>query len=214
MGVLRDGVKEVQFSTSGSETGLIVLSGDAEVAVNGLNTALSQHDGLYIPRGSKVEVRSDGGTDIAEFSRRRMFTRSKWCGLATSHRIPRSPGAPTRHRRVFIVLGENVQARRLRAGITVSDPCNWTSGPPHAMLEEMYVYFDMPAPAYGIQLVYTKYPELATVVRDGDAVLMPAGYHPNVSRRAPGQVLVGPSCASRARGRQYGVVNVQPEFQS
>src|SRR5215475_10188334 len=66
--ILRDGVKEVQFSTPGSETGLIVLRGDAEVAVNGLNTALSPYDGLYIPRGSEVEVRSDGGTDIAEFS--------------------------------------------------------------------------------------------------------------------------------------------------
>jgi len=51
------------------------------------------------------------------------------------------------------------------------------------MLEEMYVYFDMPEPGYGIQLVYndTQYPELVTVVRDGDAVLMPSGYHPNVS---------------------------------
>jgi len=27
----------------------------------------------------------------------------------------------------------------------------------------------------------TQYPELVTPVRDGDAVLMPSGYHPNVS---------------------------------
>ena len=42
------------------------------------------------------------------------------------------------------------------------------------MLEEMYVYFDMPEPASGIQMVYnnTEYPELVTVVRDGDAVPM------------------------------------------
>ena len=35
----------------------------------------------------------------------------------------------------------------------------------------MYVYFEMPEPAYGIQLVYndTEYPELVTAVRDGDA---------------------------------------------
>jgi 5-deoxy-glucuronate isomerase len=41
------------------------------------------------------------------------------------------------------------------------------------MLKEMYVYFDMPEPAYGIQLVYNdhEYPEVVTVVRDGDAVL-------------------------------------------
>jgi hypothetical protein len=51
------------------------------------------------------------------------------------------------------------------------------------MLEEMYVYFNMPAPAFGIQLVYnqTEYPELVTVVREGDAVLRPSGYHPNVA---------------------------------
>lgn len=51
------------------------------------------------------------------------------------------------------------------------------------MLEEMYVYFAMPAPAFGIQLVYNDVhePELVTVIRDGDAVLMPSGYHPIVS---------------------------------
>jgi hypothetical protein len=45
------------------------------------------------------------------------------------------------------------------------------------------VFFNMPDPAFGIQLVYnnTAYPELVTVVRDGDAVLMPSGFHPNVS---------------------------------
>ena len=54
------------------------------------------------------------------------------------------------------------------------------------MLEEVYVYFDMPPPAFGIQLVYDNpdKPEFAAVVHDGDAVLMPSGYHPNVA--APG----------------------------
>ena len=54
------------------------------------------------------------------------------------------------------------------------------------MLEEAYLYIDMPAPAFGVQLVYTdaREPELATIVREGDVVLMPQGYHPNVA--APG----------------------------
>jgi len=48
------------------------------------------------------------------------------------------------------------------------------------MLEEMYVYFDMPEPAYGIQLVYSnmEYPELVTVVREGDRGVMPSGIIP------------------------------------
>src|SRR5215472_7942182 len=220
--ILRDGVKEVQFFTNGSETGLIVLSGAAEVAVNGQNNALSQYDGLYIPRGSEVEVRSDGGADIAEFSAETQDVHPlqvvRFADVAQDPTLSLAPGAPTQHRQVFIDLGKNVQASRLLAGITVSDPGNWTSWPPHehaAKLEEMYVYFDMPAPAYGIQLVYTntEYPELATVVRDGDAVLMPAGYHPNVS--APGRRIkfLWALAAHREReDRQYGVVNVQPEF--
>jgi len=103
-------------------------------------------------------------------------------------------------------------------GITTSDPGNWTSWPPHEhakMLEEMYVYFDMPTPAFGIQLVYnnTQYPELATVVRDGDAVLMPSGYHPNVSIPEHRLNFLWAMAAHReAEDRQYGVVNVQQDF--
>jgi 5-deoxy-glucuronate isomerase len=83
------------------------------------------------------------------------------------------------------------------------------------MLEEMYVYFDMPDPAFGIQLVYnrTDYPEVITVVRDGDAVLMPSGYHPNVS--VPGHricFLRAMAAHREGEGRQFGVVNVQRGF--
>ena len=99
-----------------------------------------------------------------------------------------------------------------------SEPGNWTSWPPHEhakLLEEMYVYFDMPAPAFGIQLVYnnTDYPELVTVVRDGDAVLMPSGYHPNVS--VPGHricFLWAMAAHREVEYRLFGVVNVQSGF--
>ena len=222
--ILGDGVKAARFSTAGAETGLIVLSGTADVIVDGGNTALGQYDGFYIPRGSAVEVRTDGGVDIAEFSAETQDVHPlqvvRFADVSQDPALSLAPGGPTQHRQVFIVLGKNIQASRLLAGITVSDPGNWTSWPPHehaVMLEEMYVYFDMPAPAYGIQLVYTntEYPELATVVRDGDAVLMPAGYHPNVS--VPGHRIkfLWALAAHRERDdRQYGVVNVQPEFRS
>ena len=83
------------------------------------------------------------------------------------------------------------------------------------MLEELYVFFNMPAPAYGIQLVYndTECPELVTVVRDGDAVLMPSGYHPNVS--VPGHAICflwAMAAHREVEDRQFGVVNVQPDF--
>ena len=83
------------------------------------------------------------------------------------------------------------------------------------MLEELYVYFNMPHPAYGIQLVYndTESPDLVTVVREGDAVLLPRGFHPNVS--VPGHricFLWAMAAHREVVDRQYGVVNVQPDF--
>jgi 5-deoxy-glucuronate isomerase len=127
-------------------------------------------------------------------------------------------GGPGSSRDLCMLIAKNVEAGRLVAGFTYSDPGNWTSWPPHEhakMLEEMYVYFDMPEPAYGIQLVYTdtRYPELVTVVRDGDAVLMPNGYHPNVS--VPGHriaFLWAMAAHQEVKDRQFGVVNIQPGF--
>ena len=55
--------------------------------------------------------------------------------------------------------------------------------------------------------------ESATVMRDGDAVLMRAGYHSNVS--APGRRMKFLWALPAHRGREdkeYGVVSVQPEI--
>jgi 5-deoxy-glucuronate isomerase len=127
-------------------------------------------------------------------------------------------GGPSAERELNILIGKNVQAGRLLAGVTFSKPGNWTSWPPHehsAMLEEAYLYIDMPAPSFGIQLVYTnaREPELAAVVREGDCVLMPQGYHPNVA--APGgsiNFLWMMAAMREGEDRQFGVVNVQPEY--
>ncbi|HEY7059196.1 MAG TPA: 5-deoxy-glucuronate isomerase, partial [Vicinamibacterales bacterium] len=78
-----------------------------------------------------------------------------------------------------------------------------------------YLYIDMPSPSFGIQLVWTddREPELATIVREGDIVLMPQGYHPNVA--APGGAIkfVWMMAATREKDdRLFGVVNVHPDF--
>ncbi len=66
-----------------------------------------------------------------------------------------------------------------------------------------------------MQLVYTdaREPEVATIVREGDIVLMPKGYHPNVA--APGgpiNFLWMMAAIREDEDRQYGVVNVHPDF--
>ena len=127
-------------------------------------------------------------------------------------------GGENSMREINLLLAKNVQAGRIVAGVTFSEPGHWTSWPPHehsVMLEEAYLYVAMPAPAFGVQLVYTNAaePELATIVHEGDVVIMPRGYHPNVA--APGcsiGFLWMMAAEREGVDRQFGVVNVQPEF--
>jgi len=102
-------------------------------------------------------------------------------------------GGPGSSRELNILIGKNVEAGRLLAGVTFSDPGNWTSWPPHEhskLLEEAYLFIDMPSPSFGVQFVYTNPddPEFLAIVRDGDAVLDAAGLelpHPRMAELLP-----------------------------
>ena len=220
--VLNASNPSVTFANDDRETGLICLSGEALVRTHNREIRLGQYDAVYIPRDSTIDVSSTTGVDIAEFSSdvegRYPLQVVRFDELSKDPGLKFSTGTAGAARHLHMLLAKNVEAGRLVAGFTYSEPGNWTSWPPHEharMLEEMYVYFNMPAPAYGIQLVYnnTEYPELVTVVRDGDAVLMPSGYHPNVA--VPGHpicFLWAMAAHREVEDRQFGVVNVQPGF--
>jgi len=220
--ILDASISIVSFDNGNRETALICLSGQAAVRVGPHVFDLGQYDSIYIPRDSQIEVGTNQFVDIAEFSsdveEQYPLQFVSYAEISKDPSLKFSTGTPGQSRHLSICLGKNVQAGRLLLGFTFSDPGNWTSWPPHehaAMLEEMYVYFNMPAPAFGIQMVYnnTEYPELVVPVRDGDAVLMPAGYHPNVS--VPGHsigFLWAMAAHREQQDRQFGVVNVQPAF--
>lgn len=219
--VLNLAMPSVSFCNRDCETALICLSGEARVRIGNENYPLRQYDSIYIPRDSTIELTS-AGADVAEFfapvEKKYPLKFVPYSEVEQNGALSFQTGAPGNSRQVNITIGKNVEAGRLLLGFTFSEPGNWTSWPPHEhtkMLEEMYVYFGMPDPAFGIQLVYndTQYPELVTVVRDGDAVLMPSGYHPNVS--VPGHrigFLWAMAAHREQEDRQFGVVNVQPDF--
>jgi len=212
----------VRFSNGERETGLICLRGEAVVTVDGAEIPLGRYDALYIPRDSNVEVSTSSSVDLAEFSaevaNRYPLQTVRNATVAKDPGLKFTTGKQSNTRSVSLLLAKNIEAGRLIIGVTESDPGNWTSWPPHEhanMLEEMYVYVDMPSPAYGIQLVYrsAEEPELVTVVRDGDAVMIPGGYHPNVS--VPGYPITffwAMAAHREGEDRQFGVVNVQPGF--
>jgi 5-deoxy-glucuronate isomerase len=223
--IILNGSKTAEVvSTGDRETGLIVLSGQAVVTVEATEIKLGVYDAMYVPRDSAIKITTNTAVDIVELSagvaNRYPLQVVRYSEISQDAGLKFSTGGPGCTRHLNMLLAKNIQAGRLIAGFTHSEPGNWTSWPPHehtAMLEELYVYFNMPDPAYGIQMVYndTEYPELVTVVRDGDVVLMPSGYHPNVSIPGHDICFLWAMAAHReGEDRQFGVVNVQPGFNS
>jgi 5-deoxy-glucuronate isomerase len=221
--ILDAGDTSIEFSTGTRETGLICLRGSASLAVAAERFELAQYDALYVPPDSTVRVTpSPQGCDFAEVSAPVAGTYPvqfvPFAGVRPNPALHFQAGVPTCRRDLNILIGKNVEAGRILAGVTFSDPGNWTSWPPHehgSTLEEAYLYIDMPAPAWGLQLVYTDphEPELVVAVREGDCVVMPKGYHPNVA--APGgsiNFLWMMAAHREVEDRQFGVVNVQPEY--
>jgi len=220
--ILDESTPSVSFDNQNQETGLICLSGSGMVRVGTDSFRVGQYDSLYIPRNSHIDLSTASSIDLAEFSsdveQKYPIQFVPYTELMKDPALKFSTGTAGQMRHLNICLGKNVRAGRLIIGFTISEPGNWTSWPPHehaAMLEEMYVYINMPAPAFGIQLVYnnTEYPELVVPVREGDAVLMPAGYHPNVSVPGHTVAFLWAMAAHREQvDRQFGVVNIQPGF--
>jgi 5-deoxy-glucuronate isomerase len=214
--------RQVSFSNTGQETGLICLRGECEVLVGDESFLLKRNDALYVPKGLSIEVQTASAVDLVE-----CFAPVEGeypIQFVSGEAVQRDEalhfvaGTPSAQREINILLGSNIQAGRLVVGITRSLPGNWTSWPPHehaAMLEEIYVFVDMPAPSFGLQLVYTDgiSPAEVEVVRDGDAVLLPEGYHPNVA--IPGATLnfVWIMAAHReVVDRRWGVVRVDSRY--
>lgn len=220
--ILGSDMPRVEFPTEGREIGLICLSGECSIGADGAEHELKQYDSIYLPRDTQVQISTGSAVDLAECSaevdNQYPLQVVRYADVEQNSSLKFKTGGSANTRTVNITLGKNIEAGRILAGFTTSEPGHWTSWPPHehaAMLEELYVYYDMPAPAFGVQFVYTNpdEPEFVGIVRDGDAVIMPEGFHPNVS--VPGHPInfVWMMAAHReVEDRQFGVVTVQPGF--
>jgi 5-deoxy-glucuronate isomerase len=96
-------------------------------------------------------------------------------------------GTANYSREVHDIFVSDPFAKRLMVGETFNPPGNWSSYPPHKhdgadgepRLEEVYHYRVDPPSGFGHQALYTAAGESIThMVRDGDAVTIPYGYHP------------------------------------
>jgi len=224
--------EEWQGATGDCEAALVILGGRCDIASEGdawenLGTRADVFDGkataVYLPPQRSFVVRARaGGAQVAvckAVSDAGGSPSQRPAGKAQVIRPEdvraRAVGAGNWRREVQDIVGANVAARRLLVGETYSEPGCWSSYPPHkhdqaaspdeVKLEEIYYFRMHPAQGFGIQRIYSGDGDLDEVyaIRDGDAVVIPKGYHPVAA--APGYrvyylwMLAGPERVMRPR---------------
>jgi 5-deoxy-glucuronate isomerase len=213
------------FGTAGDEMVVLPLAGSCVVECDGERFDLAGRasvfagltDFAYLPRGAQASISSSGGGRFAlacARARQRLAAR-----YGPAENVPvevRGAGNCTRQVANFC-MPATFPADRLIACEVITPAGNWSSYPPHkhdqdrpgeSVLEEIY-YFQIAAgpagPGVGFQRVYGtagRPADLLAEVRDGDAVLIPHGWH-GPSMAAPGydmyylNVMAGPG-AERA----------------
>ena len=94
----------------------------------------------------------------------------------------------------------------------------WTSWPPHEHekdLEEVYCYFDMDDPHFGLHLSYVEpgdtHGVVAHTVKSGTMILAPRGYHPTVAAPVTRNTYLWVLAAHSHKSRRYDLAVLDPK---
>ena len=169
------------------ELNAVLVCGAVQVSINSDSFDLNKLDSFYLP--AKETLRIMAMKDTAIFiggslyeGKGEFFTRKYDLSLPLGD-IHQVHGEPPYRREVFMTVAQQDEASRLICGITIGDEGKWTSWPPHQHtkdLEEVYCFFDIPAPQSAFHYASRKEGEFECIhpVSSGDCVIVPEGYHP------------------------------------
>ena len=215
-------VPEVEVDPGAQEVALICIHGEGTVAAGGKEFTLRPYDALYLPPGSKYRARTATQFDLAESlapaEQGAQIQLVRFAEIKRNPELTVEAGAENSRRTVYKLIDTNIPAERLLAGVTFGKPGNWTSWAPHEhseSKEEVYLYIDMPAPAYGVQLVYDDEGTIDAALRvfENDAVAIHKGYHPNVGVPGYGIHFVWMMAALRPKvDRDWKLMHFQEDF--
>jgi 5-deoxy-glucuronate isomerase len=202
--------QSVVHRLDGQEMVVVLQQGTGTLRADGVTAAVSRRNvfseratTLYVPPGVEVSIAADTALEAIIIA-----TPVEAAGGAAGHGAAGpvllgpsdievlARGRGTYAREVHNLFVTDPHARRLMIGETFTPPGHWSSFPPHKHdgrngepeLEEVYHFRVDPPQGFGQQVLYTTEGETVThVVRDGDVVVLPYGYHPVAA--APGYSL-------------------------
>ncbi|MEX0929209.1 MAG: 5-deoxy-glucuronate isomerase [Balneolales bacterium] len=220
--ILNRQVNDITYNTGSREMSLICLHGSGTVQAGGKTFTLGSYDTVYVPPHTLIRVKTEEGFDLVESSAPSDHQGEpefvSFSALQNDPVLHMELGTPACKRTLYRLIDDNVKASRLLCGLIFSEDGNWTSWAPHEHAEtkeEIYLYFDMPAPAFGIQMIYEdlRNPEFVAPVFENDAVVIKKGYHPNVAIPGHPMNFVWMMATNDASmKRSWADVNTQPAF--
>lgn len=175
------------FFTKEEEFCLIVLEGCVHYGCGLCHGKAQMLDVLYVPINSSITLESSGAVVMrygAPCSIQYSFSHIRFSDVNSDHRHKVYGAEENGTRRdVWNFIDEDFPCGRFLVGICRGRDGGWTAWPPHEHAqkrEEVYVYFNM-GDGFGIQCVYEdmNQPDTIALVRNGDLVSIPKGYHPN-----------------------------------
>jgi 5-deoxy-glucuronate isomerase len=184
------------FLAASEETVVVLQQGRGAFEAGGHRWPVSRKDvfvdratALYLPPARRLTVRAETALEAILFSA--VASAEGDVVLVPPESVhPAVRGRDGYSREVHDLLVSDSHVQRLMVGETFNPPGHWSSFPPHKhdgrdgepKLEEAYYYRIEPAHGFAIQTLYTAEGEAAShLIRDGDAVLLPYGYHPVAS---------------------------------
>jgi 5-deoxy-glucuronate isomerase len=182
-----------EYTASGEEAIVVLQEGRGTFTIGGRDWPVSRAGvftdratAAYVPPGATLRISSATPLEAVLVSAATSEGGDPVVVGPDAVRVnPRGKGSYARE--VHDLFVTDPYARRLMVGETYNPAGNWSSYPPHKhdgrdgepKLEEVYYYRIDPPQGFGHQMLYTADGESIThTVRDGDAVLLPYGYHP------------------------------------
>jgi 5-deoxy-glucuronate isomerase len=191
--------QKLKKETQDKEVCLVLLAGKAnvttsELKLENIGQRMSVFEqippySVYVPSGDYYEITAQTTLDVAVCS-------APGKGTCKARLIaPEDVGIETRgygniERQIHNILPQNKSADSLLVVEVFTPNGHWSSYPPHkhdqdnlpheSYLEETYYHKVKPDTGFAIQRVYTLDGTLdeTMIVKDGDAVLVPKGFHP------------------------------------
>lgn len=182
------GVQTLSVDSGSEEICLVVIEGEVAFSHLADKGQATLGDMLYLPVDSRITL-SGGPAALMRFgapcARPTRFAHIRFSEVDADERHKTYGKSESGTRRdVWNFIDERFDSSRFLIGICYGAPGGWTAWPPHEhgdKREETYVYFNMGGDGFALQCVYDELrPDAPLLVRNGDVVPIPAGYHPNV----------------------------------